>query len=72
MKSITSQISESLLSEAREVRYQVSVLGVNDSEGMPVTITILCPREDQKAFEQWLEKEEGNTFEHAMGGNIEY
>lgn len=58
--------------EARQIEYRAQLDAVQDSEGLPVTVTILVEKEHQKAFEKWLESEEGNTFGHAEGGNVEY
>ena len=60
------------LNEARQIQYQVALIDVVDMEGIPVSATITIEKEYQKAFENWLEKEEGNTFSHAEGGNIMY
>lgn len=72
MKSLKQQISESSINEARQVEYRVAFLDPKDSEGMTFGVSILVDKEYQKAFEKYLEDEEGNTFEHAEGGNIEY
>lgn len=58
--------------EARGIEYHVAINDVTDSEGIPVTVSIIVDREYQKVFEKWLEAEEGNTFANAEGGNIEY
>lgn len=72
--SIGESVIESLqqIKEAREIEYRVQIDGVQDSEGLPVTVSILVEKEYQKSFEKWLESEEGNTFGHAEGGNVEY
>lgn len=76
MKTIAQNIREAALSEAineaRMIEYRVQVDAVQDSDGLPVTVSILVEKEHQKAFEKWLEDEEGNTFGHAEGGNVEY
>lgn len=72
MKSLKSQVSESIVNEARQVEYYVTPLDVQDSEGIPVTVKIVVDKEYQKQFEAWLNKEEGNIFSHAEGGNVEY
>lgn len=76
MKSIAQQIRESALAtainEAKLIEYRVQIDAVQDSEGLPVTVSILVEKEHQKAFEKWLEAEEGNTFGHAEGDNVEY
>ncbi len=68
MKSLT----ESLITEAKQIKYQVAFLGTKDDQDMPYTVTILVDKENQKDFEKYLTDEEGNTFAHAEGGNIEY
>lgn len=60
------------LTEARQVEYRVAINDVHDSEDLPATVTILVDKENQKAFEEWLEDQEGNEFAHAEGGNVEY
>lgn len=67
MKSLRESINE-----ARQIEYQVALIDVVDMEGLPVSATITIEKGHQKAFENWLEKEEGNIFSHADGGNIEY
>lgn len=61
-----------MVNEAREGYYHVSLAGVKDSDGLPVNVTIMIDRDNKKEFEKWLEAEEGNTFLHAEGGNVEY
>lgn len=58
--------------EARQIQYRVVINNVLDDEGLPTTVTILVDKENQKAFEDWLENQEGNEFAHADGGNVEY
>lgn len=60
------------INEARQISYRVAFLDPKDSEGLPFGVEILVDKEHQKAFEQFLNKEEGNIFEHAEGGNVEY
>lgn len=77
MKTLSQQIQEgrsfsALVNEARVIEYRASIDAVQDSEGLPVTVSILVEKEHQKAFEKWLEDEEGNIFNHAEGGNVEY
>ena len=60
------------LTEARQIEYRVSVNSVLDAENLPVTVTILVDKENQKAFEKWLEDQQDNEFSHAEGGNVEY
>lgn len=72
MKHINEHMNESSVNEARQVQYSVSFLGAKDADGLPFTVTIMVDKENQKDFEKFLEAEEGNTFEHAEGGNVEY
>ena len=60
------------INEARQIEYRVSFLDVRDHEDMPVTVSILVPYVNQKAFEKFLEDEQDNIFYHAEGGNVEY
>jgi len=60
------------ITEASQEQYRVSFLGVHDKEDLPVTVTILVDRDNVKAFEKFLEKEQDNIFFHAEGGNVEY
>ena len=72
MKDINEFIKNKSVNEARQVQYRASVIGATDSESLPINVTILVDREDQKSFEVWAKKEEGNIFTHIEGGNIEY
>lgn len=72
MKNLKESMNEALVNEARQVEYRVMVNAVMDSEGLPVTITMLVDKEYQKSFEKWLEDQQDNEFGHAEGGNIEY
>ena len=67
MKSITKMINE-----ARQVEYRVALAGCLDKNGLPMSVTILIDNADMKQFEAYLADEEGNSFLHAEGGNIEY
>lgn len=65
-------LKESLIAEAKQVEYRVSLANVLDKEDLPISVSILIDKDNQKSFEQWLEEEEGNLFIHADGGNVEY
>lgn len=67
MKTLTESINES-----RMIEYSVAFSSILDNEGMPLEATILVDKSNQKEFEKWLESEEGNTFEHAEGGHVEF
>ena len=72
MKSLTESINTNI-NEAREVEYRVTFLGFNENEdGLPTTVKILVPKEHARAFDNFLENEEGNIFGHAEGSSIEY
>lgn len=58
--------------ESKQIQYRVALNEVEDSEGLPITVTILVDKENSTNFEKWLEKEQDNLFMHAEGGNIEY
>lgn len=60
------------LTEARQIEYYVALNEVHDSEDLPITISILVDKDDQKNFEKWLEDQQDNLFSHADGGNVEY
>ena len=67
MKNIATMINE-----ARQVEYYVSLANCLDKNGLPMSVTISIDTANMKHFEEYLEDEEGNTFLHAEGGNIEY
>lgn len=72
MKGIDKYIKENSINEAREIEYRAALSDATDNEGLPISVTILVERPDQKAFEAWAEREEGNTLSHCEGGNIMY
>lgn len=65
-------LKESLITEAKQIEYRVSLADVLDKENLPISVSILIDKDDQKSFEKWLEEEESNLFLHACGGNVEY
>lgn len=67
MKSLKEMVTE-----ARQIEYRVSVNAVKDRDDLPVTVTMLVDKENQKSFEDWLEEQQDNEFAHAEGGNVEY
>ena len=72
MKSLTESINTNI-NEAREVEYRVTFLGFNeDEDGLPTTVKILVPKEHARAFDNFLENEEGKIFGHAEGSSVEY
>lgn len=60
------------LNEAKQEEYRVSFLDVADSDGIPMTVTILVDKQYSKMFEKFLEDQQNNIFSHAEGGNVEY
>lgn len=60
------------LNEAKQEEYRVSFLDVADSDGIPMTVTILVDKQYSKMFEKFLEDQQDNIFSHAEGGNVEY
>lgn len=67
MRDLTSMINE-----ASEISYRVSLADVLDKKGLPMDVTISIERSQQSNFEEWLEEQEGNLFLHAAGGTVEY
>lgn len=72
MKNLKEAMNEALVNEARQVEYRVALTGCKDRENLPISVTILVDKDDQKWFESYLEEEQDNLFSHAEGGNIEY
>lgn len=72
MKNLKEAMNEALVTEARQVEYRVALIGCMDREYIPISVTILVDKDDQKWFESYLEQEQDNLFSHAFGGNIEY
>ena len=61
-----------IIKEGKEITYRVSFLDFKDEEDLPITTTILVDSKYQKEFEDFLNKNEGDIFFHAEGGNVEY
>jgi hypothetical protein len=55
-----------MLNEAKEVRYDVQFIGMDDS------VKIIVPANLVAKFDAYLEKEEGNVFQHVSSETIEY
>lgn len=72
MKNLKDAMNESLVNEARQIEYRVAFIGCEDREGMPISVSILVDKDDQKWFESFLQEEQDNIFSHAGGGNVEY
>ena len=60
------------LNEAKQEEYRVSFLDIADSDGIPITVSILVDKQYSKMFEKFLEDQQDNIFSHAEGGNVEY
>lgn len=71
MKNLADFIKENL-NESREEIYSVAFIGLDDKEGLPLTVQIHVPREYSKAFEKYLEKEADNSIAHADGLTNEF
>lgn len=54
------------------VQYDVCFIGTKDDDDIPYTVTISVEKQWQDDFENFLNKSEGDIFEHACGGNVEY
>ena len=67
MKSLKEMINE-----ARGIEYRVMLNDVLDRDDMPISVSIVVDRANQREFEDWLEEQEDNLFGHANGGNVEY
>lgn len=68
MKTLQETINEGRYDE----EYRVSVIGTEDTEGLPLTVTILVNKSDRRELEKWLEKMQDDIFSHCSGGSIEY
>ena len=72
MKNLKEAVNEALVNEARQVEYRVALTECTDRENLPISVTILVDKDDQKWFESYLEEEQDKLFSHAEGGNVEY
>lgn len=72
MKNLKETMNEALVNEARQIEYRVSLIECTDRENLPISVTILVDKDDQKWFESYLEEKQDNLFSHAEGGNVEY
>ena len=68
MKNLVEVINEGRYDE----EYRVSLIGVNDENDLPLTVTILVNKYNRRDFENWLEEQQDNVFAHATGGSVEY
>ena len=68
MKNLVEVINEGRYDE----EYRVSLIGVNDENDLPLTVTILVNKYNRRDFEKWLEEQQDNVFAHAAGGSVEY
>jgi hypothetical protein len=55
-----------ILNEAKEIRYDVQFIGMDDS------VKIMVPANLVAKFDAYLEKEEGNVFQHVSSETVEY
>ena len=55
-----------MLNEAKEVRYDVQFIDMDDS------VKIMVPANLVAKFDAYLEQEEGNVFQHVSSDTIEY
>lgn len=72
MKDIKDLINEAIRPREYAVQF---VGGPTDIEGLPITLKLVLDeptRTRAHAVEEWLEKEQDNTFMHVDGGSIEY
>ena len=60
------------VSDSRSVEYRVMLSDCKDSEGVPISVSILVDSDDVEVFEDYLRREEGNSYGHAFGGSVEY
>lgn len=67
MKNIKEFVNES-----RQIEYRVALTDALDSDKLPISVSIIVDGANQRAFEAWAKKEEGNVLSHCDGGNIEY
>ena len=65
-------LQESIINEARGAEYTVAFSGFNDEDGLPISVSIMIPREYAKEFDKFLNKMEGDIFAHADGGSVLY
>lgn len=71
MKNLTETLNNSI-NEAREDIYSVAFSGFEDKEGMAIPVKVYVPHEYAKDFEKFLDKEGGNSVEHACGLTNDY
>jgi len=66
--SLKNYLNESLdINEAREEIYSVAFIGLDDKDGLPLTVQVHVPNEYAKDFEKYLKKEADNSIAHADG-----
>jgi hypothetical protein len=53
------------------IKYRVSFIELK-SDGVPIEAEISVKRGDTSEFEDYLNKKNGEIFEHADGGNVSY
>lgn len=61
-----------LFKEGAQQQYRVAFLDAKDSEGTPITVTVLVDKADVKEFEKFLLDKQDDIFYAAEGGNVCY
>ena len=60
-----------IINEAREIKYSVSFILPDAGADIP-SFTVMVPAKYARAFEKFLENEEGNTVYHASDADGEF
>ena len=60
-----------IINEAREIKYSVSFILPDTGADTP-SFTVMVPAKYARAFEKFLENEEGNTVYHASDADGEF
>lgn len=60
-----------IINEAREIKYSVSFI-LPDAGADAPSFTVMVPAKYARAFEKFLEEEEGNTIFHASDADGEF
>ena len=66
MKTLQEHLNNNV-NEARQESYQVQFIGPVDIDNMPFSVEVIVERENARAFQRWMEEEEGNIVAHACG-----
>lgn len=65
MENLKNMLRQNV-NEARNIEYRVKFIGFDE------TVTIVVPKEYAREFDNFLDNEQDNVFEHAEGSSIEY